>query len=243
MASVRFAAGGLLALGSVMTAGAGCRHAPEPEAVIFPIKFDGPECRAGGPSVDILRADRYSCGKGDTCTRVHMRLRNPEDRALFLLTDGTSPFAGYLESVSLLFGRESPNAPMWEFEGQNYHQAFKLPSGADIVIRNLEFHTDLEEFVAVYLDRILLDDDRHIDGTGHQGMLPARGEFDMSGMGGAITDYDSRPLFDLTGKEHVGIGTWCVQKVPVPSQSERPSQGAATRPATPTRRPAPPVSN
>ena len=105
---------------------------------------------------------------------------------------------------------------------QNYHQAFKLPPGADVVIRNLEFHTALEDFVAVFLDRILLNHDRHIDGTGHEWTLPARGEFDMSGMGGAITDYESRTLVTLNGKEHVGIGIRCVQKVPVPEPAPPP---------------------
>ncbi len=195
---------------------------------VVPIELDGPKCGEGGPSVDIVTADPYRCGKGDTCTRVEMRIRNPEARALFLLTDGRQPFSGYLDSVSILFGRESPNTPVWEFVGQNYHQAFKLPPGADVVIRNLEFHTALEDFVAVFLDRILLNHDRHIDGTGHEWMLPARGEFDMSGMGGAITDYESRTLVTLNGKEHVGIGIRCVQKVPVP------------KPAPP---PVPPVSN
>jgi hypothetical protein len=220
MASVRSAAGGLLALACVVAGGAACRHAFQPEALVVPIEFAGPSCAEGGPSVEIRRAERYRCGKGDTCTRTDMRIRNPESGALFLLTDATLDFSGYLTSVSLLYGIESPTTPVWEFEGQNIHQAFKLPSGADVIIRNLEFHEDLQEFVAVFLDKILLDH-RAIDGGGREWMLPARGELDMSGMGGAITDYDSKPFLTLTGKERVEIGTRCVQKAPVPKSAAR----------------------
>jgi len=105
------------------------------EALVAPIELDGPKCGEGGPSVDIVKAAPYRCGKGDTCTRVEMRIRNPEARALFLLTDPSEPFSGYLESISILFGRKSPNTPVWEFLGQSYHQAFKVSPGADVVIR------------------------------------------------------------------------------------------------------------
>jgi hypothetical protein len=227
MAFARLAAGGLLALGSVVTGGAGCRHAAaEPEPLVMPINLGGPKCGEGGPSVDILQADHYRCGKGDTCTRVDMRIRNPDARPLFLLTDASEPFSGYLESVSILFPRQSPNAPVWQFIGQGYHQAFKLPPGADVVIRSLEFHTALEDFAAVFLERISLDHDRRIDGTRPEWTLPAQGELDMSGMGGAITDYESKPLFTLTGKEHVGIGIRCAQKVPVPAPPPPPAPPA-----------------
>jgi hypothetical protein len=209
----------LFALGLAVAGAAACRHRAEPEPLVVPIALDGPRCAEGGPSVEILHAQPYRCGKGDTCTRVDMRIRNPEARALFLLTDGTTSFSGYLEDVSIIFGRESPNTPVWEFAGQNYHQAFRLPPSADVVIRSLEFHSPLDQFVAVFVDGVRLDNGPPLGGTGQEWMLPARGELAMSGLGGAITDFTSKTLVRLQGKKAVRIGIWCVQTAPVPSEN------------------------
>jgi hypothetical protein len=226
MASACPAALRLFALAIVV---AGCAHAAAPapvphEPIIRQIDLAGPRCCEGGPTVEILRAVRHRCGKGDTCTVVDLRVRNPEDRALFLLDGRTPRFAGYLESVSLIHKWGKPSPPVWEFAGQNQHLAFKLPPGADVVIRNLDFTEPLDEFVAVFLDRIVLNYDRYIDATDPEGLLPPRGEVDMDGMTGFITDYDSERLFPLDGKEHVALGIWCTQKLPVPGELRPPTR-------------------
>ncbi len=93
------------------------------------IDLGAPRCGEAGPAVEILQARRVSCGKGDTCTLLDQRIRNPEDRALWLLVDTTSDFAGYLESVRILRPWDAAAPPVWEFSGQNYHQAFRVSLG------------------------------------------------------------------------------------------------------------------
>lgn len=212
---MRFA---ILAVGVV---GVSCA-APQPtfEPVIVPIDLGAPRCCEKGPSVQILQAGRVRCGKGDECTRLDQRIRNPEDRALWLLVDGSSDFSGYLESVSILHERHAAGPPAWAFSGQNYHQAFRVPPGADIIVRNVEYFGLLTKFRAVFFDRIALNNDRHIDWLTPEGVMPARGDFDMQWL--RHSEYESKPLFPLEGRERVSLGKWCEQTVPVPAEPPNP---------------------
>ena len=144
-----------------------------------------------------------------------MRVRDPEQHALWLLDNGRHPFSAYLESVRILHARGNQSLPVWEFSGQNYHKAFKLPPGADFVVRNLEFMKAREDLDVVFLERIVLNHDRVIDGTDREGVLPARGELDMSTLDDLLAGDEGERLYPR-GKERVSIDTWCIQKVPIP---------------------------
>ena len=219
---------GALAAG---VAGAGCagpRSTFEP--VIVPIELGAPKCCEAGPSVQILRAHRVRCGKGDTCTLLDQRIRNPEDRALWVLIDARREFSGYLESVRILHARYASSPPAWAFSGQNYHQALRVPPGADIIVRNVEYRGSLREFRAVFFDRIALNHDRHIDWRTPDGVMPAHGDFGMQWL--SRSDYESKELYPLEGKERVALGKWCTQTVPVtdePLVPASPRAGLAPR--------------
>ncbi len=180
------------------------------------IDLGAPRCGEAGPAVEILRARRVSCGKGDTCTLLDQRIRNPEDRALWLLVDTTSDFAGYLESVSILRAWDAAAPPVWEFSGQNYHQAFRVAPGADIAVRNVEYLGPRQKLRVVFFDQIVLGYDRHIDWLTREGLMPVHGDFDMQWLHGS--SYDSKPLFPLEGRERVSLGKWCEQTIPVPDE-------------------------
>lgn len=211
---------GVLAAGF---AGVACA-APQPtfEPVIVPVDLGAPRCCEGGPSVQILQTRRIRCGKGDECTLIDQRIRNPEDRPLWLLVDASSDFSGYLKSVSILHPRHAPGPPVWEFHGQSYHQAFRVPPGADIIVRNVEYRGLLTKFRAVFFDSIALNYDRHIDRLTSAGVMPARGDFEMQWL--RRSEYESKELFPLEGRERVSLGKWCEQTVPV---SEEPSNPVA----------------
>jgi hypothetical protein len=196
-----------------------CLPVPAPAAaftpVVVPIEYVAPTCSDGGPSVEILRAHRFRCGKGNTCTSLDQRIRNPEDRALWLMLDSETEFSGYVESVRVVRARLGDGAPVWSFSGQNVNLAFRILPGTDVVVRNVEYTEPLTEFRAAFVDRIALNYDQHFDWSERDGALPLRGEVDARGINGAITDYDGHDVARLDGKERVSLDTWCVRTVPV----------------------------
>lgn len=121
--------------------------APEThEPIVFPIELEGPACREGGPSVEIVHARRFQCGKGDTCTMLDERIRNPTDGPLWLLLEQPTVFSRSLDSVTILHARYEGSPAVWAFDGQNYNEAFRVPRGGDVVARNLAYTNPLEPF-------------------------------------------------------------------------------------------------
>lgn len=151
------------------------------------------------------------CGKGDTCTILDLHVRNPSDHTLWLLLDARDEFSGYLESVSILHAKTGQSPPVWEFSGQNQHQGVRVPVAADVVARGIEFFGKLERYPAVFLNRIALDYDRHLELADATTTLPARGDFDLSW----LNDAESHALFPLDGRERVSLDVWCTSEIPV----------------------------
>jgi hypothetical protein len=60
-----------------------------------------------------------------------------------------------------------------------------------------------------------LNYDRHIDWQTPGGFLPEQGDFDLQWL--SRSDYDSKRLYPLEGKERVSLGKWCAQTLPVPN--------------------------
>jgi hypothetical protein len=201
---------------------AGC-HRPVPDPVIFPIELVGPPCGDAGPSVEILKARHTKCGKADSCTVLDQRIRNPANRNLWLLVDTVNEFSGYLESVTIEHERSKDSPPVWTFSGQNFHQAFNVPPGADIVVRGLQYHRFLNQYQAVFVHRVTLNHELHIDSSDPTGVMPTRGDFDMTWVSDSRATYDSKQLLPLEGKQLVTLGVWCAKAIPV-SYDEPPTE-------------------
>lgn len=200
---------------ALCVATAGC--SPPPPAitpVIEPIEYSAPACGEHGPSVVVLRAWYTKCGKGDLCTVLDLRITNPTDRALWLMVEGDEAFSGYLESVNILRPRSGREPVMWEFYGQNYDLAYRLLPGADVVVQNVEFSLARTEYRAVFVDRIELNYDRHLDWRDTEAALPLHGELEAPRPGGFSELRRSEP-FHLDGKERVSLDTWCIETVPL----------------------------
>ena len=129
------------------------------------------------------------------------------------MVDARSPFSGYLDSIYILRSKYSDGPAVWEFIGQNYDQAFNVPPGADVVVRNLDYFLSPKELPVVFFHNLTLDFDRHVDWDNGKGALPVHGEYDMHWL-----DDESRHkerLYPLDGKERVSLDTWCVQTLPI----------------------------
>jgi hypothetical protein len=208
---VRHPAALSVALGVVAAAGcAGNRPAAEP--LRLPVELAGRACGPGDPSLEVVATRPFRCGKGDTCTAVDERLRNPTAVAIWLLLDASDAFSQELDSVSLLRARlaDHPPPPVWQLLGETYDDALLLPPGADLLARNLEYHRALQRPRAVFLDRIALADGRDLSTLAPEGLVPASGEIDLSGIGGAITDYDSHDVRRFSPKQRIAIRVRCI---------------------------------
>jgi hypothetical protein len=148
------------------------------------------------------------------CTILDLQIRNPENRALWLLVDARMEFSGLVKSVDLLQDTYVRDASAWELAGDSRHLALRVAPDADVIVRNLEYSGMLQEFSAVFFDRIVLAYDRQIDGLTPGGVIPERGDFDMQWL--SHSDHERKKLHSLEGKEHVSLGKWCAQTVPVP---------------------------
>jgi len=212
---------GLACVGFALLGLAACRRAPEAmiEPIIAPIEIKGPSCSEGGPSIEIVSASRRVCSKGDTCTHVNARVRNPESRALWLLLDADTPFSGYLDTILLMRPQDAPEAPVWVFYGQSVDKALKLPAGADVEIRNVIYQTPpdypRDQLQLAFFDRLTLSRNRHIDWTDTRGALPTRGSFDLTHATGPIEMGDRQDLYRLEGKEGVSINVRCTQNLAI----------------------------
>lgn len=201
---------------------AGCATGTQPfHPIISPIELDGPQCSAGEPAVEVLRAHAYRCGKGDQCAILDLHIQNPTKRALWMLIDARALFSGSLSSIHILHANHGNSPPVWEFIGDSYNQAFALPPGADLVLRNLHYsHPLLKEFHVALFNHLILNHDRYIDSGGKitEAITPAHGDFDMSWLNGADSRLE-RPLISLDGEERVSLDTWCVQTIPITYQT------------------------
>src|SRR5262249_22829635 len=130
---------------------------PAAEHEVFPIDFEAPTCGEHGSSVELLKLVEHPCGKGEECPILDLHFRNPESRPLWLLLDVSGEFAVYLEEVDILHDRNAPGPPAWQFLGQNLHEALRLPSGADVTVRNLRYFPQLADLRVVFVDHIALN--------------------------------------------------------------------------------------
>jgi hypothetical protein len=192
----------------------GCRsRAPAIEGLIVPIELAGPTCGADGPSVAVVGARPFRCGKGETCTSLDLRVQNRAKRPLWFLLDGDGDFAGYLDSVEIVHSAYGPSPPVWSFYGDNFNQAARLPPEADLVLRNLHLRPGRASFRAVFFDRLILDYTRHVDWVEEaKGTMPLHGDFDLGWLEGA---HDATPAWPSEGRERVSLDTWCALDLPV----------------------------
>jgi hypothetical protein len=189
--------------------------APSHEPIVFPIELEGPSCPSDGPAVEVLQAHRFSCGKGDTCTMLDERIRNPTDRPIWLLLDQYTVFSQSLESVTLLRSRFDGRAIVWGFDGQNYDTLFRVPSRSDVIARHLEYTRPLRQLRAVFLDRISLSRAPDVGAMAPEASIPKQGEFDAQRMNGFMGDYDVRVLAQFKPRESVSVEVRCVLEAPV----------------------------
>lgn len=210
-----FATGVIAVSGMVLP---GCAPPLRPvEPVVDPIELAGPTCHGRGPSVEILFAQRFPCGKGDTCTRVDQRIRNPTGSAVWLLLDEERMFPREVGSVSILrSGRAEAPPPVWEFDGQTSERALRVPPAADVVARHFEYRRPLDQLRVVFLDRLALDDGSDVASLYPHGAVSAAGELDLRGIGGAITHYESTTLRRFTPSARVSAHVGCTLDVRVP---------------------------
>src|SRR5579871_338657 len=194
----------------------GCRtRAPVIQGLVLPIELVGPTCGADGPSVAILGARPFRCGKGDTCTSLDVRVQNHAKRPLWFLLDGDRDFSGTLDSVDIQRSSVAPSPPVWAFYGDNVNRAVLVPPGADLVLRSLPFFPAIERFRAAFFDRLILEYTQHVDWPGEatKGTMPLRGDFDLGWIDRSWIS--STPAFQLEGRQRVSLDTWCTVELPV----------------------------
>lgn len=133
-----------------------------------------------------------------------------------MLLDGDEDFFRGLEEVSLLHPWREPHVAVWRFAGQSVDLAVRVPADADVVLRNLKYTRRLTEFRAVFLDQISVAQYRDIGTLGPRGLVPAQGEVNLDGIGGFISRYQSRSLYQFRPIELASISVSCVLSVPIP---------------------------
>jgi len=146
--------------------------------------ISGPECPAGGPTVNAAITS-HKKGKPPHWTFVaDLRVLNPSAVPVWLLYDvgDGETFPSVLTSLSLSRTSLSREGHVWSFHGDGSFEAVRIPGEADLLLRDAELSTLQQQRppVLVLARRISIDGQPAEEWLGRPELLPPEGDLNFN---------------------------------------------------------------
>jgi hypothetical protein len=177
----------------------------------------GPACADGGPGVDVeikMYMKHKPPGEGFV---ADLQVRNPLAVPVWFLYNVDDSFPGIVNSVVLSRTTSGPEAHLWVFSGDGAFDALRIPGSGQIVLRDVEVsYIDRDPPPAlVFANRINVGGQRAEEWLGHPGLLPARGDLNLT-----TTPPKTEREWQVDSLEAlaVHVDVLCVHRVSLPAE-------------------------
>jgi hypothetical protein len=180
-----------------------------------PSSVRGPACVSSGPRVDVA-VTSYIKGKPPHETFVtDVHVRNPFAVPVWLLYDVGDSFPRIVNSIVLSRTTSASAAHVWSFSGDRSFEAVRIPGDGQIILRDVEVSCMGRDPppAIVFASRITVGGQPAEGWFGRPGLLPTRGDFNLTPSSPASPVAENEWHVDSINAPTVHVDVLCVSHV------------------------------